>query len=270
MILIANHNIKYGYGSLRVFVLSLLLSFQVWAANDVESREQAEKQIKLVSAQIAKDKSNASLYAARAKVYFKLHEFERAVEDYSRAIKHDAKLDQAWFWRGMAQGRLGNIDEGIVDLSVYIERNPQDSVAYTKRGVRYLWKGDRVNAGKDLRKAIELDPGNAEAHDDLGVVLAQGGDYKTAIQHFSMTVKLDPSYQKGYHNQAMAFYVLEDDERALASVNIALQLDPEARNSMLLKSEILNAMGKIVEAQQVHEEALFLPEGNWSERAPVR
>jgi tetratricopeptide (TPR) repeat protein len=251
-----------------MLVLSLLVS--VAGAVEIKSQEQGEKLIRQYSQQIAKEPTNAQLYVARADIHFKLHDFERAVNDYTKALKIDGKVDQAWFGRGMAKGRLGLIDEGIEDLSVFIRRNPQSSLAYTKRGVRYLWKGDRENAGKDLRKAIALDPGNAEAHDDLGVILAQQGDYKAALEHFSRTVKLDPTYQKGYHNQAMAFYVLNRDVDAMASVTIALRLDPESRNSMLLKSEILKAMGRQAEAQEAHEEAMFLPEGNWSERAPVR
>jgi tetratricopeptide (TPR) repeat protein len=261
--------------SMHRFLLSgmmLILSLIVSAVGAVEikSQEQADKLIRQYSQQITKEPDNAQLYLARADIYFKLHDFELAVKDYAQALKIDGKLDQAWYGSGMAKGRLGLIDEGIADLSVFIQRNPQSSLAYTKRGVRYLWKGDRENAGKDLRKAIALDPRNAEAHDDLGVILAQQGDYKTALEHFSRTVKLDPTYQKGYHNQAMAYYVLDRDIDALASVNFALQLDPESRNSMLLKSEILNAMGRQAEAQQAHEEAMFLPEGNWSERAPVQ
>ncbi len=255
---------------LVVILLTLLMNAYAVSADNVVSRDQVEKLIEQYGDQIDKDRNNASLYMSRAKLYFRLQDFDSAVEDYSRALKINDKLDDAWFWRGMAQGRLGYIDEGIADLSVFIERNPKHSVAYTKRGVRYLWKGDRVNAGKDLRKAITLEPGNAEAHDDLGVVLAQQGDYKTALKHFATTVSLDPSYQKGYHNQAMAYFVLDKDAEALSSVNIALQLDSQARNSMLLKSEILNAMGRQAEARSVHEEAMFLPEGNWTERAPVK
>ena len=251
-----------------MLVPSLFVS--VAGAVEIKSQEQADKLIRQYSQQIAKEPTNAQLYIARADIHFKLHDFERAVNDYEQALKIDDKADKAWFGRGMAKGRLGLIDEGIADLSVFIQRNPQNSLAYTKRGVRYLWKGDRENAGKDLRKAIALDPGNAEAHDDLGVILAQQGDYKAALEHFSRTVKLDPTYQKGYHNQAMAYYVLNRDIDALASVTIALKLDPESRNSMLLKSEILQAMGRQAEAREAHEDAMFLPEGNWSERAPVR
>ncbi len=73
----------------------------------------------------------------------------------------------------MALGRAGRIEEGIQFLTVYIRRNPGDSHAYTKRGVRHIWNGDLKAAKRDLTRAIELDPGNAEAHAQRAVHLLQ-------------------------------------------------------------------------------------------------
>jgi len=234
------------------------------------SRESAQKQIDLLSDKIDKNRKQASLYVTRGDLYFKIRDFDSAVEDFTTAIKLDDSLDAAWFGRGMANGRLGYIDEGIADLSVFIKRNPNDSKALTKRGVRYLWKGDKPNAQTDLQKAIKIDPENAEAHDDLGVVLAQQGDYKQAIVHFRKTIGIDPTYQKGHHNLAMALYVIEKDALALSSVNNALSLSPNARNSLLLKSSILKSIGRLSEAKRLEDEAMFLPEAHWNETAPVR
>ena len=119
-------------------------------------------------------------------------------------------------------------------------------------------------------KAIALDPRNAEAHDDLGVIHARRGDHAQAIRHFSTTIKLDPSYQKAYHNLAMVYYLAGQDARALVVVDESLRLRPEDRNSLLLKGEILETLGRHPEARTVREEAEFLPDGNWSEQAPVQ
>lgn len=257
--------------SLLVKILSLalfLLPSALYA--EISSMDEARKQIEAISDKIDKNRKNAALFTDRADLYFMIHDFDNAVEDCTTAIKLDASLDKAWFVRGMAHGRMGLIDEGIADLSVFIERNPNDSRALTKRGVRYLWKGDKKNAQRDLEKAIKIDPTNAEAHDDLGVILAQLGFYNQAISHFSKTVSIEPDYQKGHHNLAMALFVIEKDALALSSVNIALALSPESRNSMLLKSNILKTMGNHAEAKRLEDEAMFLPEANWSETAPVR
>lgn len=231
--------------------------------------EEVHRQVAAYSASIKSEPRNARLYLKRGNAYLQLLEFELAAEDFSSAIKLDDALDEAWFGRGMALGRSGHIDAGIADLDVVIKRQPNNSRAYTKRGVRYLWKGDEANAERDLKQALILDANNAEAHDDLGVIHARRGEYDIAIAHFKSTIRLDPGYQKGFHNLAMAYYLTKRHPLALEYIDQALALQSEARNSILLKAEILLALGKKAEAKTVRDEAEFLPEGEWSEQLTV-
>ena len=170
----------------------------------------------------------------------------------------------------MAKGRIGQIEQGIEDLSVYITRNPNSSLAYTKRGVRYIWLSDLVKAKKDLQQAIKINPANAEAHDDLGVVYASEKNFEQALVHFNTVVKLDPSYQKGFHNLAMANFIVGKRQQALKNINTALAMSPNNKNSLLLKGEIIASLGMSNEARAITERAEFLPEGNWSERFSVK
>jgi len=216
---------------------------------------------------INEDKKDAQLYIKRGDAYFESGEFFDAVEDYTTAIELDPKADQAYFGRGMALAR--DVDEGIADLSVFIKRNPKSSIAYTKRGVRHMWKQDFVSAEKDLSKALELDPNNAEAHDDLGVIYARKRDYQKALEHFLATVRIDPSYAKAYHNLAMSLFLVNQDVKALNTIDKAIALNPNHKDAVLLKSLILEQMGRIEEATLLKEEAEFMPETNWSESVPV-
>lgn len=231
---------------------------------------QALKRIAALTAGIEKTPSDPQLYLQRGDLYFDIRSFDSAIDDYTRAIALDDTLDKAYFGRGMALGRKGAVDEGIADLSVFIARNPGDSVALTKRGVRHIWKGDFAAAEKDLTEAIRIDPSNAEAHDDLGVVLAQRGEHKTAETHFRATIRLDPSYQKAYHNLALALQLQGKNRPALAAVDDALRLSPDNRDSVMLKSVILDSLGRRDEARRYKEDAEFLPQGNWSETLPIR
>ena len=81
----------------------------------------------------------------------------------------------------MALGRMGLVYEGIADLGVFIQRHPDSSVAYTKRGVRNIWRNNLVEAERDLTRAVQLDPFNAEARDDLGVVHAKHSITRTPL-----------------------------------------------------------------------------------------
>jgi len=229
-----------------------------------------DAQIKNITQELKARPKSTDLLIKRGDLYFQIHEFDKSIADYSAALKLDDHADKAYYGRGLALGRNGEIEKGIKDLSVYLERHPDDSYGYTKRGIRYIWIGDDQNAEKDLTRAITLNPKNAEAHDDLGVVLARRGEYKEAKKNFLACVTNDPTYFKGWHNLAMARYILGEDKQALTAVNKSLALVPNQRSPMLLKAQILMALGREKEAAKVKDEADWLPEGNWSEHIPVK
>jgi len=225
-----------------------------------------EAVIRRLSGQISDRPDQAGLYVRRGEAYFLVQQFDAAIADYDKAIGLDDSLNQAWFGRGMALGRAGRFTEGIADLGVYIRRNPNSSLAYTKRGVRYLWMGDRERAEADLTRAIELDANNAEAHDDLGVIKALKGKPNEARDHFLTTILIDRTYQKAYHNLAMVYQMSGKHSAALEAIDGSLKLAPEGRDSMTLKANILESLGRLEEARKIKKTAGFLPEGNWSER----
>ena len=153
----------------------LIICFIFFASANAEEKTNAEieKSLTRLDQVIAKNPKNAKNYVERGDIYYLLNEHHKAVADYTAALTLDKNLDTAYFGRGLAYGRMGLVEEGISDLSVYIARHPDSSVAYTKRGVRNIWHGDMLAAKHDLTLAVALDPTNAEAHDDLGVVHAK-------------------------------------------------------------------------------------------------
>lgn len=228
-----------------------------------------EHDLELLNNKIARKSKDPLLYIKRGKIFFLLHDFEKAINDFNVALSIDDSLQQAYFERGMALARNGQVEEGINDLSHFIKTNPTSSLAYTKRGVRYIWAGKLEQAKKDLIHAIKLDHKNSEAHDDLGVIYAQNKDFDSAIEHFSLAIQYDPSYQKAYHNLALAHILTNKPNQALISVNKSLLLDERSRNSLMLKSEILSRLGKKKESEIFFRKAEFLPEGNWSEQFTI-
>lgn len=232
--------------------------------------DEFSRELQVLNSQLDKNSQSGTTYVKRGDIYFKRHEFEKAVNDYTTAIKLNNNLDEAYFGRGMAFGRQGLVQQGIEDLSVYIQRHPYHSRAYTKRGVRYIWLGNTVAAKKDLLQAVQLDISNAEAHDDLGVIYASENNFDKAVYHFKQSIYYDRSYQKAYHNLAMAYVVTERYPQALTQVDKGLALENNNRNSLLLKSTILDKLGKTQEAKALREHAEFLPEGNWSERFSMK
>ena len=229
-----------------------------------------ELSLKILTQKILKEQINPMLYIQRGHLYFQLHEFEKAISDFNVALSIDNSLQQAYFERGMALARNGQIEKGIKDLTHFIKFNPKSSLAYTKRGVRYIWANKLKLAQQDLEHAVMLDHTNSEAHDDLGVLYAQKNIFDKALKHFSLAIQYDPSYQKAYHNMAITYHLTDKSDQALLAINKSLTLDDSSRNSLMLKGEILKALGNKDEANKIIERAEFLPEGNWSERFDIQ
>ena len=238
------------------------------SAKDTDSPVSVSEKIRRLSELIDQQPGLSKNYVQRARHWFDLHEFERAIADLNIALELDSTNDEAYLWRGMALGRNGKIREGIVDLTEYIERVPDSSLAYTKRGMRYIWNGEIEKARQDLLMAIELDGQNAEAHDDLGVIDARQGNFDRAVSHFKKVIDIDPAYFKAYHNLAMTYYLQDKHFEAYQYVNKALSLEPRTRSTMMLKAEILEAIGKEELAREIRSEARYIAHDNWHEVWP--
>ena len=132
------------YQRLYIPAVSLLLVLLVCSPllAELETESETLEQVATYTALIQKYPDQAVHYVKRGDAYYLLHNYDAAVADFTAAIKLDDSFDDAYYGYGMAYGRHGLIDEGIADLGVFIQRNPEISLAYTKRGVRYLWKLD--------------------------------------------------------------------------------------------------------------------------------
>lgn len=223
-----------------------------------------------LSERIRRNPDNVAALVRRGELHFRNQRFIPALADFDAALALDPDADAAHFGRGMVLGRMGQLDEAIQALGIYIDRNPESSLAYTKRGVRHIWNKEFGNARKDLEMAIFLDNTNAEAHDDLGVALAQLGDRDGALENFLKARELDPTYQKAHHNLGMVYFMKNETAKALDAVNEALRLQADNRSSLLLKATILNAQGRQPEAERLRRRAETLPTGNWSERSGIQ
>lgn len=227
------------------------------------------KAIEALDARIERSPGSARLFLERGNLYLVLGENARAAADYTSALALDDELDEAYFQRGIVLGRDSQYAASIADLTTFIERNPEHSLAYTKRGVRHLWNGNLDSAYSDYRRALKLDEDNAEAADDIGVIYAQRGEMLKALASFTHAINADPTYQKAYHNRALVLYLLEKPEDALRDIYRAEGLQPDNRNTLLLKSAILDALGRHDEANDAARRAAGLPDNAGSQTFPL-
>src|SRR6185295_14536511 len=69
-------------------------------------------------------------------------EFERAIADYSQAVRLDPKYTRAFSNRGRLYLNKGNYDSAIADFSRTVKLDPKHADAFNNRGRSYYAKKD--------------------------------------------------------------------------------------------------------------------------------
>src|SRR6266404_1188228 len=85
-----------------------------------------------------KGRDLAAYYNNRGYAYSHKGDLDRAIADYSEAIRIDPKDAIAFNNRGSAYSHKGDLDRAIADYSEAIRLNPKDAIAFNNRGIAYF------------------------------------------------------------------------------------------------------------------------------------
>ena len=164
----------------RMIVFALLLI--LWATGvaadrygDCNQSADPDRSIRGCTAIIQREKreshkNRAVAYWSRGNSYYLKREVDKAIADYTEAIKLNPEFALAYYGRGGAYKDKGEYVRAIADADKIIEINPQDPEAYSNRGSTYVAQGDKQRAIADYRKALEIDPSNQMAKVALKVL----------------------------------------------------------------------------------------------------
>ena len=169
-------------------------------------------------------------YYNQGNAYYKLGDYERAIENFSQALRLNPKDVKAYVNRGNARYEVaqhsGDPDKdykaAISDFDEALSLNKNETEAYVKRGiVRYEIAQYSTTPEKDYRAAIQdfnqalaLNPHEAKAYVKRGIVrykLAQyTGDsnkgYSAAISDFNQALILNPNEAEAYVKRGIVRY----------------------------------------------------------------
>jgi tetratricopeptide (TPR) repeat protein len=98
------------------------------------------------------------IIAQRAGAYAGKYDYDRALKDYSHAIKLRPEFWIAFDGRGLAHANRLNFELAIKDYDQAIKLKPDAAKAYYHRGLAKFGLCDLDGADADIAKARELDP----------------------------------------------------------------------------------------------------------------
>ena len=149
-----------------------------------------------------------------------LHDTEKALTAYRRAVALDPANDDGWNKLGHLLLRIGQLDKAIEAYNQVRALGTKSSdqitlaIAYGNLGVVYQTRGDLAQAEAMHRKALELNEalgrkkGIAHAYNNLGIVYRVRGDLAQAEAMYRKALELDESsdHKEGMKEGMAAVY----------------------------------------------------------------
>ncbi len=152
--------------------------------------------------------------------------YEGAVEDFNQVIELDPQNALAYNKRGDAYYRLGDYEQAKADSSQAILLNPQDGNAYFDRGFAFYGLEKYKEAIADYTQAIKLNSENAYPYYGRGLARSQVKDNKGAIGDFSKAIALKPEYTEAYLQRGILRRRLKLRQAAIQDFDQIIKIDP--------------------------------------------
>lgn len=170
--------------------------------------------------------ARAIAYRNRAETYAERAANEKAIADYTEALRLNAKDAVAYAGRGRVRLTKGAIKDAVADLGEAIRLEPNVASLYVVRGYAHLVKGNKRAAIADYSEAIRLDPKNVTAYNNRGLAYRKKGELKRALADYTQAIQFNPSYALAYNNRGYVLEALGNKTEAAADFRKALSLDP--------------------------------------------
>ena len=222
-------------------------------------KKEFDKAIKDYTEAIKLEPDNAATYNKLGNSCKDKGEFTLALYNYNRAIELDPEFPNAYNGRGIVYGEMGNLDQAIKDYKTAIEIDPTYATPYNSLGKVYREKGEYNLAIKNYDKAIELNPDSAFLYliyNNRGVAYRRKGEVDQAIEDFTKAIELKPDFDWAYSNRGNAYKDKGEFDRALEEHTKAIEVNPDYSDAYRNRGNVYFHKGDFERAIEEYDKAI--------------
>jgi len=130
--------------------------------------------------------------------------------------------------RGVCYHNKKELDRAIADYTEAIKLNPRNVTLYRYRGYAYDSKKDTVRALRDFDRAVELAPKDVESLYGRGLIHLAQKAYDEVIADATRALRIDPKHFQSLVIRGHAYRRVKAYERALRNFEAALKINAAA------------------------------------------
>src|SRR5262245_42445384 len=152
------------------------------------------------------DPNSGVAYRFLYEAYLYRRDFDRSNQARDNALRLLKAPNDAMEYEARGAAYLfTDRQRAIADYSEAIRLDPKYAVAYSNRGLAYAYKNEYDRAIADYNEAIRLDPKYVEAYYNRGLAYDYKNEYDRAIAEFKEAIRLDPKYAVAYYNRGLTY-----------------------------------------------------------------
>ncbi len=187
----------------------------------------------------------------------------RALRDFSEAIRLRPNYHEAYRHRGAVYFLAGKGDECLADLQAGLRMNPADSAALSDLGT-YFQRTKRPDAALDYyARALQADPDNFRALSNRSSIRMAQKDYAAARADLEHALKVNPDHVAGIFNLAATRDAMGDTEEAIRLVSTVLARQPMFARGYWSRAVFRYKLGRWAEALDDLEKAVGIDPANY-------
>lgn len=172
--------------------------------------------------------------------------------------KEPEKVPLAYYNRGQVFMSTGSFDKAIEDYSKAVALNPFYQEAFYNRGLAHEKIGRPGRAAEDYDRAIFLNPSNYRALNNRGVLFGATGSFEKAIEFFSRALTINPDFPDAHFNRGITYTLAGRGDLALADFNTVIALNEQFAPAYLNRGKLLIGMDRKSDAEEDFRKACEL------------
>ncbi len=179
-----------------------------------------------------------------ASTYARCGVWNNSLTLWNNVIDQYQTIPYAYNNRGQFLMDQKKYDKAIEDFSKAIELKPNHISAVYNRGNAFMKEQKYDKALEDFNKAIELDPNYFEAYLNRGEIFYIKKRYDLALADCNKAIVLNPNLAAAYLNRAAVFYVEGKFQEAIIDYTKAIAFNADATDAIYYRGLAEYKLGK--------------------------
>ena len=193
----------------------------------LDASGQTDKAMDDYSAAIKADPKSSLAFLGRGVLLaVRKRAYDRAIEDFDKVLVIEPDNVEALVSRGDAFGQLGDLGRAMADLNRAVALAPDKPAALVARGQIESRRRNLAGAARDYEAALKIDPRYTAALINLAAVRAMQGEPGAAVALLDQAITIDRRNPLAFYNRGYAEFALKRYDKAIADYGSAIEIDP--------------------------------------------